>query len=283
MLHLAGQIHCPKSHLLCEKSVFLCEHIDLKGKAVHLPEHRAVLGRQTAGFQVQKRASASCTVLLLQEKHLSGLWPYLLGIQLKDHSQKKVAVISSLVKLAESFQNFLSGKNASACQFTQIKKGPFQNLFILHPLIILQGIQEDFCLVRPLIQNCCIGFEQLAFHRIVALILHICQQFLCPGTPLFQRQFSNTHHKEIFGRFQTFLLLIRSHIYLKLLPLRGHNLIGKGLVYCFNPDPAEIIPSSQILPADDIFQFIDTSDKVPVVNILFLYFQEISFYRNLRS
>ena len=283
MLHLACQIHCPESHLLCKDPVFLCKHINLEGKAVHLPEHRAVLGSQIAGFQIQERTPAPCPVFLLQKEHLSGLGPDLLGIQFEDHCQKQEAVISSLMKLTEPLQHFLSGKNAPAGQFTKIKKSSLQDLLFLDSLIILQRIQKDPGLIRPLILNRRISFKKLAFCRVITLVLHICQQFLCPDAPLVYRQFSHPHLEKIPGSLQALSLLIRSHVDLKLFPLGCHDLIGQCLVHGFDPDPSEILAFSQIFPADNIFQFVDASDKVSVMDTLFLHLQEISFHSDLGS
>ena len=59
MLHLSRKIHCTESHLFCKDPVFLCKHINLEGKAVHLPEHRAILGPQIAGLLHPVRYSSS--------------------------------------------------------------------------------------------------------------------------------------------------------------------------------------------------------------------------------
>ena len=283
MLHLSRKIHCTESHLFCKDPVFLCKHINLEGKAVHLPEHGAILGPQIAGFQIQERTPAPCPVLLFQKEHLSGLGPDLLGIQLKDHSQKQEAVISSLMKLAEPLQHFLFRKDTPACQFAKIEKSTFQNFFFFYPLIIFQRIQKKSRLVRPLIQNRHIGLKQLAFCRVITFVFQVCQQLFCPVAPLVCREFAQAHKKKVSGCFQAFFFFIRSHVDLKLLAFGSHDLIGQGLVYGFDPDPSEVLAFSQIFPADNIFQFIDASDKVSVMDTLFLYLQKVTFHSDLSS
>ena len=158
-----------------------------------------------------------------------------------------------------------------------------EDLLFLDSLIILQRIQKDPGLIRPLILNRRISFKKLAFCRVITLVLHICQQFLCPGAPLVYRQFSHPHLEKIPGSLQALSLLIRSHVDLKLFPLGCHDLIGQCLVHGFDPDPSEILAFSQIFPADNIFQFVDASDKVSVMDTLFLHLQEISFHSDLGS
>ena len=157
-----------------------------------------------------------------------------------------------------------------------------QDLFLFHPLVILQGIQQKSGLIGPLVQDHQISLKKLTFHGIISFVLHIRQQLLRPGAPLFCRHFPHAHPEKIPGCLQAFPLLIGRHIDLKLLPFGSHNLIGQCLVHGFDPDPSEVLAFSKIFPADNIFQLIDAADKMSVMDTLFLNFQEIPFHSNFR-